>query len=1630
MKRRRVLALLLALVMLLGIAPSAMAFGYYDQNGEWVDLSGYTNGQGWDPTTGGPVHQHNYQVLERHGSCTEWGLVVYRCSECGDTYEEDLAPLGHNWGPWIADAPANCVQHGTHYHQCQRCGEKEWERDYASGLGDHDWGPWETVKEPSPEGPGIERRVCKIESSHVEEREIPYVAPPTHKLGSSIKVTQISPQQDVYYAGDEIRFEIIVTNVGDCSADFLLYAFFNPADPDNSYTTPESKFGPYAPGESKRYEDSYIVTEFDASNGYFALVGFGEAYRAGNGSGIDDLDPENPVISGNMLIDLRPESNSFGARCTGPTLEFTTAEAHEFDESMVWLDWSLVNEGQKPYKLGSRIDIKYTVHNDGATDIILKTITGNGYNNYDDYTGWGQATESTIPAGEALSYDYTIVVTSLDIETNKIHRETANTYILVGQEPTEDHSANYWTNYVYPEFDFDEQGDGEAMIALNWDLINKPEGPYKGGETIEILLRVKSNYSLPVKLTELIIEENCELDEPHGWGAVQNAVLFPYEEITYPYSIVVNDSDLAAGAVVRTMHNEYAYTDQNSGEQKIGETNIVQPYFEFETGGNTDPSLMLELTLDPDAGVGQRFVGGAVIATWKVTNNGNCDLYVADVTTAENTITYMPGSFVSEPKLGGANYILLHSGEYFVFDELYVVAEENVQSGTIQVAMGANAAYFKNDTEWEYVASNSIYEDVPLTLDEVVRPSLSLSVSVPPDAGVGKRYYEAQVGVDCVLTNTSSVDVYIPAYGDLAKNVSSPSPWEKLSDFSSTVTRLGPGQTITYTLILWVTHDEAESGIMARSWDDFGWWYNKNLVEVCNSNVVYFDIPLTGDVPPTEEPWPELTLYVTQYDPAGQTEFDYPDPSNYDEVWYRFRVVNTGNMPVRLERIDISHSGGTAGSFILNMPCDLDPNEEYINPDYTCSKVLYENMIIPGTASENYAGEGQVALNAYGVTLDDTMQLFSNQVMFRYKFRDPAPDERKTEEESALLVYKHSKYLPGDSEGYQLGEEIIYVLEVYNPSNVTVPVAKLTDDLVGTVINIANIEPGQSYVYEIPYTVTLQDVADGYIYNEAWVEWDDPVTGDTKLDFDDEWLPVTSKTGLLVQKRIVDEKPVYYEGDEITFELTFINNSNEPIYGVDIYDDLLLADKGSALLFSIAEMSPGQKEKASFKYKVTEMDVIGAGYVMNYAYGYYDDLKGIVHEVYSNDVYAELAERDGPILNATLKKEVTSTPKNGEYYQLNEEITYKITLKNTGTIDIDAFVADSLKDYEFGLIGDALGLKPGEEKEFPFSHIVTQYDVDNRKVINYATAQYRPTTSWMTHTVTSNKVTSDTNEKTDTIEIIPPIRVTKGDCCERELLGIAGNMARYSVHLCGEHVKVEQAVEELLESGAADAWQQAYKLWQAALDDMYEQLLDAATDEARVTVLNDRMNYYLWLGSYEKVLNLIYPDAPETVAEKLSDNMMERCVDLCWELHTAPEARKDTMVRKFTERPVDVERTGRETLKREGGTIEYVLYFGGKLSSVLENVVKSIDSAATRPALEQSFLRAQRMWQMELDSSINARYKAASKEDRQIIAMNRKLLDQMIAARKALLELLYPVDAQIVAERISTEYMNNAVEMK
>ncbi|MBQ2815579.1 MAG: hypothetical protein IJE65_02810, partial [Clostridia bacterium] len=43
------------------------------------------------------VHEHNYTAVTTPATCTETGKTVYTCAGCGDTYEEVIPSLGHNY---------------------------------------------------------------------------------------------------------------------------------------------------------------------------------------------------------------------------------------------------------------------------------------------------------------------------------------------------------------------------------------------------------------------------------------------------------------------------------------------------------------------------------------------------------------------------------------------------------------------------------------------------------------------------------------------------------------------------------------------------------------------------------------------------------------------------------------------------------------------------------------------------------------------------------------------------------------------------------------------------------------------------------------------------------------------------------------------------------------------------------------------------------------------------------------------------------------------------------------------------------------------------------------------------------------------------------------------------------------------------------------------------------------------------------------------------------------------------------------------------------------------------------------------------------------------------------------------
>jgi uncharacterized membrane protein len=88
-----------------------------------------------------------------------------------------------------------------------------------------------------------------------------------------------------------------------------------------------------------------------------------------------------------------------------------------------------------------------------------------------------------------------------------------------------------------------------------------------------------------------------------------------------------------------------------------------------------------------------------------------------------------------------------------------------------------------------------------------------------------------------------------------------------------------------------------------------------------------------------------------------------------------------------------------------------------------------------------------------------------------------------------------------------------------------------------------------------------------------------------------------------------------------------------------------------------------------------------------------------------------------------VEKVTTSTPANGEKYALDETITYKITVKNTGNVTVtDITVTDKNTGDEWTIAS----LAPGESKEYNAEYTVTEADILAGSVKNVATAKGNP----------------------------------------------------------------------------------------------------------------------------------------------------------------------------------------------------------------------------------------------------------------------------------------------------------------
>ena len=318
---------------------------------------------------------------------------------------------------------------------------------------------------------------------------------------------------------------------------------------------------------------------------------------------------------------------------------------------------------------------------------------------------------------------------------------------------------------------------------------------------------------------------------------------------------------------------------------------------------------------------------------------------------------------------------------------------------------------------------------------------------------------------------------------------------------------------------------------------------------------------------------------------------------------------------------------------------------------------------------------------------------------------------------------------PKNGIAYVEGETIIFKLSLKNTGNLPL-IVKVSDKLLGFEEEVKLAVDG-AWEVELPYEVTKEDAEAGHVLNvltskgtpERPPQYPDPENDPPIVPEDKEQDPPTMiENPAYEQEKTVVSAPkngiAYVEGETIIFKLSLKNTGNLPLV-IEVKDELV--DFSGTIMLPVG----GEWEK-EVTYEVTKEDA-EAGHVLNVLTSTGKPDRPEEYPDPEND--PPITPEDETVDPPTMveepayeqEKELTNAPKNGVAYVEGEEVTYKITLKNTGNLPLIIEVKDELVGY-----AETIKLAIGETFTKDFAYTVTAEDVEAGKVLNVLTSSCKP----------------------------------------------------------------------------------------------------------------------------------------------------------------------------------------------------------------------------------------------------------------------------------------------------------------
>lgn len=1150
--------------------------------------------------------------------------------------------------------------------------------------------------------------------------------------GSEICIPMIT------HAGQVVYYTITVTNTGEVTlfgVDITdqvenhsiqdLLATINPIiNGDNGDGTAS-----LGVGESWVFETSYTVTQADIDN---------NGYSNGEGQCPDGT-----------LDNVASASTIFHFPDADVPVTFTdTASVPICYNPQIDIDKSVCQEGESGTKIeyaGQEIHYQIVVTNTGnvtltvldVTDHVESDLFSHSLSNPTIFNDNGDGT-ATLGVGEVWSYKDTYIVKQEDIDQNGYG---------YGEGGGDGFLKNDATVIAIPSIAADCQETppltasdcAQVPICYNPDInIEKSVcSDGEGGVKVEYAGQ-EIHYKIVVTNTGNVTLSNVSVtDEVESYGShslmnptIENdngdgtASLGVGEVWTFKDTYVVQQSDID--------NNGYGCDDNNGGgiiyglvptgegegcqnhcegDGLLNNTAFVSAW-DTQYGEHTDsaeatvpicynPAIDIQKSVCPDDG-SVKIDGACQIIYYKivVTNTGNVTLSDVSITDqVESHGSHVLLNPISIENDNGDGTATLGVGESWIFKDSYKVTQQDIDENGYPGAIGE-------------ITTDRVIDDVPPI--------------IPGDGYLNNEATVTAKATDCsTVSDSDNAAVPICYNPDISidKSILSPQSISTVGEvvhYQIVVENTG---NVTFTavdvtdqiengsLVLLnnatasVTGDTANDGILTMSpGEKWTYTFDHAVTQAdINSNGYNGDGELDNHAT------------VTGHTGQGNTETDQDDasiPINYNpsitldksvcgddvkisyagqEITYKIVISNTGN--VDLSIVNINDKVESYNSHVLSSPTG-DDGDGILNPGESWT---YKDTYIVQQADINADGynnndgllDNKATVHATDDRQDELVANDTASVPICYN-----PD---------IMLVKSAEVVGGGPIDSKL-DIVKYSIAVTNTGNVDLTNVVLHDTLENghTIsLNLDNngngdgtLNVGETWNYSINFTdlTIMKEVLDTFGYGNGLLTNNAEVTAsDTKggqvSDTDSAEVPVASNPAVTIEKvATVAGGSIDYAGENVHYVVTVTNTGNVDLTNVVVTD---LLENGQNIPLTLGAhgngdniLNPGEVWTYTADYKATQADINANGYDGD---GKLDNKATVdTDQTAPKDATAEVPISYNPAL--TIIKEATVP--GGTVDKIGETITYKITVTNTGNVDLtNVVLTDKIESYAGTILG-------------------------------------------------------------------------------------------------------------------------------------------------------------------------------------------------------------------------------------------------------------------------------------------------------------------------------------------------------